>query len=86
MHLLESATNVHTKVILPVHFAGQSCDMEGIYNFAKGHNLFVVEDAAHAIGSDYKGVKVGSCKYSDLTTFSFHPVKSITSGAGISSI
>lgn len=71
-----------TKAIIPVHFAGQSCDMENIDALAKEHNLFVVEDAAHAIGSEYKGHKVGSCKYSDMTIFSFHPVKTITSGEG----
>ncbi len=71
-----------TKGIIPVHYAGQSCDMEAIYKIAKEHDLFVIEDAAHAIGSEYKGHKVGSCKYSDITTFSFHPVKTITTGEG----
>lgn len=71
-----------TKAIIPVHFAGQSCDMEEIAKIAKEHNLFVVEDAAHAIGSDYKNTKVGSCEYSDMTVFSFHPVKTITTGEG----
>lgn len=71
-----------TKAIIPVHFAGQSCDMEEISKIAKEHNLFVVEDAAHAIGSDYKDTKVGCCKYSDMTVFSFHPVKTITTGEG----
>ena len=71
-----------TKAIIPVHFAGQSCDMERIAAIAKSRNLIVIEDAAHAIGSDYKDVKVGSCKYSDMTVFSFHPVKTITTGEG----
>jgi UDP-4-amino-4,6-dideoxy-N-acetyl-beta-L-altrosamine transaminase len=71
-----------TKVLIPVHFAGQSCDMEKIQRIAKEHNLFIVEDAAHAIGSEYKDSKVGSCKYSDIAIFSFHPVKTITSGEG----
>jgi UDP-4-amino-4,6-dideoxy-N-acetyl-beta-L-altrosamine transaminase len=71
-----------TKAIIPVHFAGQSCDMEEISKIAKANNFFVIEDAAHAIGSDYKGTKVGSCKYSDMTVFSFHPVKTITTGEG----
>lgn len=71
-----------TKAIIPVHFAGQSCDMEKIYKIAKEHDLFVIEDAAHAIGSDYKDTKVGSCKYSDMTIFSFHPVKTITTAEG----
>lgn len=71
-----------TKAIIPVHFAGQSCDMEAVADIAKKHNLIVIEDAAHAIGSDYKKTKVGSCAYSDMTVFSFHPVKTITTGEG----
>lgn len=71
-----------TKAIVPVHFAGQSCDMDEISKIARENNLIVVEDAAHAIGSDYKNSKVGSCKYSDMTVFSFHPVKTITTGEG----
>lgn len=79
---IEKQITDKTKGIIPVHFAGQSCDMEKISKIAKKHNLFVVEDAAHAIGSDYKNTKVGSCKYSDMTIFSFHPVKTITTGEG----
>lgn len=71
-----------TKAIIPVHFAGQSCDMERIAAIAHEHGLMVIEDAAHAIGSDYKDTKVGSCRYSDMTVFSFHPVKTITTGEG----
>ena len=72
-----------TKAIVPVHFAGQSCDMEAINEILpKDRKIFVIEDAAHAIGSDYKDTKVGSCKYSDMTVFSFHPVKTITTGEG----
>lgn len=71
-----------TKAIIPVHFAGQSCDMEAIYSLAKEKNIFVIEDAAHAIGSDYRNTKVGSCTYSDMAVFSFHPVKTITTGEG----
>ena len=71
-----------TKVLIPVHFAGQSCDMKSIHAFAKKHNLFVIEDAAHAIGSEYASEKVGSCKYADMTIFSFHPVKNMTTGEG----
>lgn len=72
-----------TKVIIPVHFAGQSADMAAISKIAKINKLFVVEDAAHAIGSKYEdGSMIGNCKYSDLTTFSFHPVKTITTGEG----
>lgn len=75
-----------TKAIVPVHFAGQSCDMEKISQIAKSNPsnppIYIIEDAAHAIGSDYKDTKVGSCKYSDMTVFSFHPVKTITTGEG----
>lgn len=71
-----------TKALVPVHFAGQSCDMEAIHKIAKKNNLYVIEDAAHAIGSDYKDTKVGCCKYSDMTVFSFHPVKTITTAEG----
>ena len=71
-----------TKALIPVHFAGQSCDMERISAIARARNLIVIEDAAHAIGSDYRGTKVGSCRYSDMTVFSFHPVKTITTGEG----
>jgi len=71
-----------TKAIIPVHFAGYPCDLEDIYAIAKKHNLIVIEDACHALGAEYKGSKIGSCKYSDMTVFSFHPVKSITTGEG----
>lgn len=76
------AITPNTKGIIVTHFAGQSCDMQKIYDIAKKYNLFVIEDGAHAIGSEYKGYKVGSCKFSDFTTFSFHPVKTITTGEG----
>ena len=79
---LEKKITDKTKVIIPVAFAGQPCDMEKIYALAQKHGAYVIEDAAHAIGSDYKGQKVGSGKYADITLFSFHPVKTITSGEG----
>ncbi|WP_371362944.1 UDP-4-amino-4-deoxy-L-arabinose--oxoglutarate aminotransferase [Sporomusa rhizae] len=69
-----------TKAIIPVHFTGQPCDMDGIGRIAKEYNLIVIEDAAHAVGADYKGKKIGSI--SGMTTFSFHPVKHITTGEG----
>ena len=69
-----------TKAIIPVHFTGQPCDMDAIYQIAKEHNLLVIEDAAHALGAEYKGKKIGSI--SDMTTFSFHPVKPITTAEG----
>lgn len=69
-----------TKAIIPVHFTGQPCDMDEIHAIAKEHGLIVIEDAAHALGADYKGNKIGSM--SDMTIFSFHPVKHITTGEG----
>lgn len=72
-----------TRLLTPVHFAGQPADMEVIKEIADKHNLRVIEDAAHAIGSTYRdGNRVGCCKYSDATIFSFHPVKTITCGEG----
>lgn len=79
--IVKKITN-KTKILVPVHFAGQSCDMQKIREIADKHNLFVVEDAAQAIGSEYNGLKVGCCKYSDLAIFSFHPVKTVTTGEG----
>ncbi len=79
---IRKKTTGRTKAIIPVHFAGQSCDMAEIDRIAKKHDLYVIEDAAHAIGSEYRGGKVGSCRYSDMTVFSFHPVKTITTGEG----
>ena len=70
------------KIVLPVHFAGQSCDMEAIHKLSKRYNFKIVEDAAHCIGASYKGKPVGTCDYSDMAVFSLHPVKIITSGEG----
>ena len=80
--LIEDAITEKTRAIVPVHYAGVGCEMDTINAIAKKHNLFVIEDAAHAIGSDYLDTKVGSCRYSDMTVFSFHPVKTITTGEG----
>jgi UDP-4-amino-4,6-dideoxy-N-acetyl-beta-L-altrosamine transaminase len=71
------------RAILPVHFAGLACDMKRIHGIATRNGLRIIEDAAHALGGSYEsGEKVGSCKYSDMTVLSFHPVKSITTGEG----
>ena len=70
------------KIVVPVHLAGQSCDMKKIFELAKKYNFTVLEDAAHAVGADYLNAKVGSCQYSDMAVFSFHPVKIITTGEG----
>lgn len=77
---IEEKITSKTKAIIAVHFTGQPCKMDEIHEIAKKHNLFVIEDAAHALGAEYKGKKVGSI--SDMTTFSFHPVKHITTGEG----
>lgn len=69
-----------TKAIIPVHFTGQPCDMDPILKMAEKYGLVVIEDAAHAIGAKYKEKPIGSI--SDMTTFSFHPVKQITTGEG----
>jgi UDP-4-amino-4,6-dideoxy-N-acetyl-beta-L-altrosamine transaminase len=75
--------NKSTQILIPVHFAGQTADMKALFNIARLENIRVIEDASHAIGSKYTtGEKVGSNRYSDLTTFSFHPVKTITTGEG----
>lgn len=72
-----------TRLIIPIHFAGQAADMDSFSKLAQNHSLHIIEDASHALGSFYKdGSKVGNCKYSDMTTFSFHPVKTITTGEG----
>ena len=70
------------KVLIPVHFAGLSCDMREIGRLAAVYGFGVIEDASHAIGGRYLGEPVGTCRYSDITVFSFHPVKIITSGEG----
>ena len=69
-----------TKAIIPVHYTGQPCDMDEIIKIAEEYNLFVIEDGAHALGASYKGRKIGTI--GDMTTFSFHPVKPITTGEG----
>jgi UDP-4-amino-4,6-dideoxy-N-acetyl-beta-L-altrosamine transaminase len=70
------------KIIIPVHLAGQSCDMQEIHILSKKYGFSIIEDAAHAIGGTYNSSLIGCCKYSDITVFSFHPVKNITSGEG----
>lgn len=70
------------KVVIPVHLSGKSCDMEKIHELSKEYGFKIIEDASHAIGSTYKNQKVGSCSYSDITVFSFHPVKIITTCEG----
>ncbi len=69
-------------VVVPVHFAGQSCDMAAIANLSQQYGFRVIEDAAHGIGGRYRDRPIGCCEFSDLTVFSFHPVKIITTAEG----
>jgi UDP-4-amino-4,6-dideoxy-N-acetyl-beta-L-altrosamine transaminase len=70
------------KIVVPVHFCGQSCDMEAIHALSQKYGFKIIEDASHAIGGKYKNEPIGNCRYSDITVFSFHPVKIITTGEG----
>ena len=70
------------KIVIPIHFAGQSCDMRKIYTLSREYGFKIIEDASHAIGGKYLSRPVGGCQYSDITVFSFHPVKIITTGEG----
>ncbi len=81
---LEEASRIGLlpKVVIPVHLAGQSCDMKSISGLASKYGFYVLEDASHAIGASYKGFPVGSCEYSSIAVFSFHPVKIVTTGEG----
>lgn len=77
---IEKKITNKTKAIIPVHYTGQPCDMDAIAEIARKHDLIVIEDAAHALGASYKDKRIGSI--SDMTCFSFHPVKPITTGEG----
>ena len=83
-HKLEQArkSGELPKVLIPVHMGGQSCNMAAIYDLSREYGFSIIEDASHAIGGGYQSQKVGSCQYSDITVFSFHPVKIITTGEG----
>ena len=70
------------KIVIPVHFSGQSCDMQAIHELAKKYGFSIIEDASHAIGGKYKGEPIGNSRYSDITIFSFHPVKIVTTAEG----
>lgn len=82
--MLEHARNAGRlpKVLIPVHFAGQSCDMDSISQLAHQYGFSVIEDASHAIGASFSGAPVGACMHSDCAVFSFHPVKIVTTGEG----
>ncbi|WP_019556736.1 UDP-4-amino-4,6-dideoxy-N-acetyl-beta-L-altrosamine transaminase [Thiomicrorhabdus arctica] len=83
-HKLKQAklSNTLPKILIPVHFAGQSCEMREIHALSLEYGFKIIEDAAHAIGGKYLGKSVGGCQYSDITVFSFHPVKIVTTGEG----
>jgi UDP-4-amino-4,6-dideoxy-N-acetyl-beta-L-altrosamine transaminase len=70
------------KVVVPVHLCGEPCDMQAIYALAQRFNFKIIEDASHAIGGKYKDEPIGNCRFSDITVFSFHPVKIITTAEG----
>jgi dTDP-4-amino-4,6-dideoxygalactose transaminase len=70
------------KVVIPVHLCGQSSDMVAIHALSKEYGFKIIEDASHAMGGKYRGEPVGNCRFSDITIFSFHPVKIITTGEG----
>lgn len=76
------SNNKLPKIIIPVHFAGQSCDMQRIHRLSKEYGFKIIEDASHAIGGKYLDEPIGSCRFSDITVFSFHPVKIITTAEG----
>ncbi|HWK42603.1 MAG TPA: UDP-4-amino-4,6-dideoxy-N-acetyl-beta-L-altrosamine transaminase [Croceibacterium sp.] len=70
------------KVVVPVHLAGQPCDMEAVHALGQKYGFRIIEDASHAVGGSYQGEPIGNCRYSDITIFSFHPVKIITTAEG----
>ena len=70
------------KVIIPVHFSGNPCDLHNLKKLSKKFNFKIIEDASHALGATYRNSKIGDCKFSDITVFSFHPVRIITTGEG----
>ena len=75
-------TGTLPKVVIPVHLCGQPCNMVGIRKLSQQYGFKIIEDASHAIGGKYKNESIGNCRYSDITIFSFHPVKVITTGEG----
>tara|TARA_A100001011_G_C14310013_1_gene845066 strand:+ start:1854 stop:3053 length:1200 start_codon:yes stop_codon:yes gene_type:complete len=81
-HLEEKLKKKNIKLVIVVHMCGHSADMKEIFELKKKYNFFIIEDSCHALGGKYKGSNIGSCKYSDISTFSFHPVKPITTAEG----
>ncbi|MGL5671614.1 MAG: aminotransferase class I/II-fold pyridoxal phosphate-dependent enzyme, partial [Plesiomonas shigelloides] len=70
------------KIVVPVHLCGYPCDMAAIYALSQEYGFHIIEDASHAIGGQYHGEPIGNCRYSDITIFSFHPVKIVTTAEG----
>jgi dTDP-4-amino-4,6-dideoxygalactose transaminase len=77
---VEEAITKRTRAIVPVHFAGQSCDLDGLRDICRNRGIVLIEDAAHAVGSEYKGKRIGSSD--NIAVFSFHPIKNMTTGEG----
>ena len=80
--LIAKKNNKLPKILIPVHLCGASCDMQAIKALSKEYGFYIIEDASHAIGGRYQEQAIGCCQYSDITVFSFHPVKIITTGEG----
>lgn len=80
--IMAEAQNRLPKIVIPVHFAGQPCDMQRIYELSQEYGFRIIEDASHAVGGKYLDQPIGTCQYSDITVFSFHPVKIITTAEG----
>jgi dTDP-4-amino-4,6-dideoxygalactose transaminase len=80
--ILAQKSNRLPKIVVPVHLTGQPCEMEAIHALSQKYGFNIIEDASHAIGGNYKSEPIGNCRYSDITVFSFHPVKIITTGEG----
>jgi UDP-4-amino-4,6-dideoxy-N-acetyl-beta-L-altrosamine transaminase len=79
---IEKSISSKTKLIVPVHYAGHPVDMDNLFSLSRKHGIPVIEDACHALGAEYRGDKIGNCRYSEMTVLSFHPVKHITTGEG----
>ena len=79
---IAKSQNKLPKVVIPVHLSGQSCDMQAIHKLSIEYGFKIIEDASHAVGGKYQNEPVGNCKYSDITIFSFHPVKIVTTAEG----
>ena len=80
--LIEEKITDETKLIVPVHYSGNPIDLKELASIAEDYNVKIIEDAAHALGALYEGERIGNCEYSEMSIFSFHPVKHITTGEG----